>query len=243
MTTPEQRSYQPVHEVQPPPQDSHIVRLIAEILAARKAIEVTAAGLSVLLGVPIAVIIALLRLLARGSAHIPRARMASHGVPPDSAPASLPRRAANDDLYFRAAYIEAAAHRVTRGVAGGQDLQDAIAEEARYAALHEKARRGRLSSAGRVAAAQLEYGPLLGWYLNPELNNETECILADGNNFYADEGTVIGYPGMVHPECGCIPGPPHILGGKVDDAVAPIIRPKAAARVKVRRATRVRLVS
>lgn len=100
-----------------------------------------------------------------------------------------------------------------------QILKIALADENLLYQRHEQARKGRLRAAAQTASASKKYGQLLGWYLDPSLNNDAECIAANGNNYYARTGTVIGWPGSVHPNCGCTPGPPHANGGMVNDVI------------------------
>jgi hypothetical protein len=211
------------HAVQPPPQTSTLVRNVAIILASYASIAAMAEGIEVLTGASRSVLVAAIGLTQRGSAARPRPRMAAHGLHYASESAQLARDAADDDLYFRAAYVLSATQRMQEAIGGGKTLPEAVADEARWQAAHEAARRGRLDAAAKVAAAATKHGNLLGWYLDPDLNNEIECILASGNNFYADRGTVIGLPGSVHPRCGCHAGAPHEAGGMVDDAVAPVL--------------------
>lgn len=212
-----------VHPVQPPPQTSTLVRNVAIILASYASIKAMAQGIEVLTGANRSALMAALGLANRGTTAKPRARMAKHGLAYTSEAAQLARDAADGDLYYRAAYVLAATGRIQEAMADGKTVQQAVADEARWQAAHEQARRGRLDAAAKVAAAASTHGNLLGWNLDPDLNNEIECILADGNNFYADTGTVIGWPGSVHPRCGCYAGPPHPNAGMVDDAVAHVL--------------------
>lgn len=244
MSAPQQQApnaYRPAQQPLPPPQQSQLVRDIAVILATGAAVYVIAEGLEALLGARLkigkAAITAALGLTSRGTAPTPRAPMARHGLLPAHGGAAIPRAAAAADLYYRAAYVLNAATRIEQELSAGVPLKQAIAEEKPYYELHEAARRNRLDTAGRVGAAAELFGDLLGWYRDPLSNSEAECIAADGHNFSAAEGTVIGYPGAVHRHCRCLAGPPHEGAGKVNDAVRKLaFRPRAAAGYRLRKA-------
>lgn len=203
---------QKYHVQQPPPEDDATVRDIALILAAGYTLDQMVSKLSALLpSTEISVIKAVVGLAS--SAARPRV----------SAVGPVTRLVRGDELYFRAAYIIKAAKRVTRAIDSGKPIRTALADESTLYRSHQKARQGRLEAADAVDRASKQFGDLLGWYLNPLLNNEIECIKANGHNFHATEGTVIGWPGTVHPNCGCKPGPPIPGAGMVNDAVKPIV--------------------
>lgn len=155
----------------------------------------------------------------KGTAHSPNARLKGHN-------ATLTGdvlRYRDAEVYYRAAYVANAAQRIQRSLDSGATEQEALRREAPHYQSHEHARKGRLESAAQVqTAARIfgwpqERGHLVGWYLNPLLNNEAECIAASGHNFYAEEGTVIGLPGSVHNNCGCYAGPPWAGSSLVND--------------------------
>lgn len=162
----------------------------------------------------------------RGTAHAPNARLAEHGATLEG----KVREVRDHDIYFRAAYIANAAHRMQRSMNQGATQVEALRREAPYYRMHEEARRGRLRAAAQVQTAAKMYGQpddrgtLVGWYLNPLLKNEVECITANGRNFYAEEGTTIGLPGSVHNRCGCYAGPPHSGAGLVNDALQNVVK-------------------
>lgn len=159
----------------------------------------------------------------RGTAHSPNARLAEAG-------AHLTeeiRDVRDHDVYFRAAYLANAALRMQATLDDGGTQRDALRAERRNYQLHEQARAGRLRAVAQVQTAADTYGQptmdgtLVGWYLNPLKNNEAECIAANGHNFYAEQGTVIGLPGSVHNQCGCYAGPPwEGATAMVDDVFA-----------------------
>lgn len=149
----------------------------------------------------------------RGTAHSPNARLAEAGVDLDD----QIRDVRDADVYFRAAYLANAALRMQATMSDGGTQRDALRRERTYYLMHEEARRGRLKAVAQVRGAAEWYGPLVGWYLNPLKKNEAECIAANGHNFYAEQGTVIGLPGSVHNRCGCYAGPPWEGAGMVDD--------------------------
>lgn len=199
-------------DVSTPPTDNETVQHIAEILIAGYVLEKTIKLLVKYLtplGITAAAIRPALGLADHGTKHLP------NGKGPAS---SLTSQARYNDLYYRAAYIYNASRRIQADLNRGKPLRVALSDESLHYRQHEQARRGRLDAAARVTKAAKMFGPLLGWYLNPLLNNEAECIAANGHNFYADEGTVIGLPGSVHPKCGCKAGPP-IPGAKMVNEV------------------------
>jgi hypothetical protein len=132
------------------------------------------------------------------------------------------------EALYRGAYLLKASERVQKAVDEGKSLKDALHQESRYYAQHEQARRNRLDSVHKTQVAARHEGTqetdrngaprtLLGWYRNPALQNDPECLEADGNNFYAEEGTMIGFPGGVHNGCGCVAGPAHEGAAMVND--------------------------
>lgn len=162
----------------------------------------------------------------RGTAHAPNARLAEHG-------ATLTgevRQVRDNEVYFRAAYLANAAHRMQQVMDDGATQREALRREAPYYRAHEAARRGRLTAVAQVQHAANLFGQpeargtLVGWYLNPLLNNEVECVSANRHNFYAEEGTVIGLPGSVHNRCGCYAGPPHAGASLVNDVLSNVVK-------------------
>lgn len=162
----------------------------------------------------------------RGTAHAPNARLGEHGATLDG----KVREVRDSEVYFRAAYLANAAKRMQAALDAGATQREALRREAPYYQSHERARRGRLDSAAQVqTAARMfgasdERGTLVGWYLNPLLKNEVECITANGHNFYAEEGTVIGLPGSVHNGCGCYASQPIEGAGLVNDALHNVVK-------------------
>lgn len=214
------------HTLQAPPSSSTLNQRVAEILATAASIYLAAKLIELLLRpfkVSIEAILPVLRMVNRGTAHAPRALMG--GVKRTSPEAKLIRSASNNDLYFRAAYVVAASTRVQREIdLGTKPLPVILADESLNYRRHEAARNQRMKATRRTAVAAGLFGPVLGWYLNPLLNNEIECITANGNNFRADEPPKIGLPGVVHVGCGCYAGQPHAGAGWVNDAIDSLVK-------------------
>lgn len=170
----------------------------------------------------------------RGTAHLPNARLAEHGVSLNDQIKDVRAH----EVYFRAAYIANAAHRLHRDMKAGLSPVEALRREAPHYKAHEVARKGRLNAVAQVTrAAELfgvpaDHGTLVGWYINPLLNNEVECLTANGCNFYAEEGTVIGLPGSVHPRCGCYAGAPHEGAALVNDRLHNVVKLQRSAKPK-----------
>lgn len=162
----------------------------------------------------------------RGTAHVPNARLAEHGATLEGQVLKV----RDHDIYFRAAYVANAAKRLQASLNAGKTEVQALNAEAMNYRKHEDARRGRLRAAAQVQTAADMYGipdergTLVGWNLNPLLKNEVECITANGHNFYAEEGTVIGLPGSVHNKCGCYAGPPYEGATLVNDAMKNVVK-------------------
>lgn len=217
---------EPVHVVQPPPQDDATVRKVAEILLAATSAVIAAALIAKLLGLPKRSVLIALTMTrgAKSTSPRPNARHAANGNANRGAAADFARAIAALDVYYRAAYVVNASARVNAELAAKKPLGEVVSKELRNYDLHEQARRRRLDAAAQLGSAVEEHGNLLGWYLDPELNNEIECIRANGNNFYANRPPIIGLPGLVHDRCGCTGGRPHFGAGMVDDATADVIR-------------------
>lgn len=222
-----------VSDVSTPPTDDETVQHIVEILIAGYTLEKTIKLLAKLLS-PFGITAAAIRpaLSLAHTAHMPNARLKAHGLAEGS---SLTTQARYNDLYYRAAYILNASRRIQADLKQGKPLRVALSDESLHYRQHEQARRGRLDAAARVTKAAKMFGPLLGWYLNPLLNNEAECIAANGHNFYAHEGTVIGFPGSVHPHCGCKAGPPIPGAAMVNDILSNVTAIGRKFKVKARK--------
>lgn len=200
------------HQIQPPPQADPEVAQVAGLMAAGLALGALATAIGGFLayrGISRLAVLAALQMVEKGTKH--QARV--YG------PAQR-RQVASDELFYRAAYVMNSARRIQSMLSTGTPIRDAVDAERRYFKAHEGARRLRLAAAAEVADAQDKYGILLGWYLNPLLNNDPECKAANGHNFRADRRPLIGWPGTVHPNCGCYAGQPIAGAGSVDQATA-----------------------
>jgi Papain fold toxin 1, glutamine deamidase len=220
-------------EIPPPPEQDHTVAKVAAILLAGYAVLKTAELIAGVLSLPLDVVQAAYG-LANGARHKPVLRRADRGVVRFDLDGNLtdggevksrPMVEVNDrELFFRAAYIVNASKRLANR-APDESLVEALGSERRYFHQHRAAQKARGEAAAQVqTAANIygqpdEHGILVGWYRNPLLKNDLECRLADGHNFYAEQGTAIGWPGAVHSGCGCVAGTPHAGAGLVDDAL------------------------
>lgn len=210
-------------EIQQPPSQDDTAKKIAEILVAGGTVYVIAQAIFALLhplGITIPAITAALNLSAGGrDPHRVKPKYVAEGLDRFNIDGKVMRVAANEELYYRAAYILNASYRIQKSYMNGTSLKASMEKEAANWNKHKDAREGRMKAARSVAQAFSLYGPVLGWYLNPLLNNEAACIAASGNNFRADTMPLIGFPGLVHINCGCKAGPPIEGAGWVDDAV------------------------
>lgn len=211
MTTPT------VQPVQPPPQDDETIKQVAELLLAGYAIDKTAHGVAHLLGLPTLPVLAAIGLAGSGTAHRPNARLAGTQGARTAGPV---REVRDQETFYRAAYVVNAAARIHASMSSGQTLKQAVSTERPNTRAHEQARRNRLNTAVEMQRLSDLFGPLLGWYRDPLSDSESECVQADGHNFDPAVGTVIGFPGSVHPHCRCVAGPPIDDGGMVNDYVS-----------------------
>lgn len=232
------RQSETVQPVAPPPEDMPLVETVLAILAAKYALDQTVRLVAAALapyGIGVEAVRAALG-LAR-TAHAPRPELKRHGFHRASAAADVARRTAAADAGYRAAYVVNAARRLQASLNGGTSMKDALRQEAANFEAHRRARQKRLDAAAATSSAAALYGGLLGWYRNPLLDSDIDCRVADGNNFDASEGTIIGWPGAVHPNCGCHAGPPHEDGEMVNDVLGSVLgrmTPSAAQREVLR---------
>lgn len=179
---------------------------ILEILAVGASIAVTAKGLSGILDIPAKSIALALRIIK----YVPRLARLRAGR--GNTATAITSRA--NELY-RAAYVGQAARRIE----AAPDRRVAIAAEVRYYRAHLEASARRMVMAKRVDVFKRRIrSPLLGWYAVNDARTSSECRAASGRNFYFNRPPVIGYPGAVHPNCRCTPGPPHPRGTMVDNS-------------------------
>jgi len=185
-------------------------------------------------------------LVEKGTATRPNARRHGHEL-------TLAIRLERDrEALYRGAYVLKAAQRVQDAVNGGTPLERALATEQRYFRMHEQARKHRLDMVTMTQRIGQRFGEtvtspsgatrtLVGWYHNPLIQNDAECLAASGHNFYAEEGTKLGFPGAVHLGCGCYAGPPIEGAGMVNDVLAGVSSiehaPKLAYTLKSRKRT------
>jgi hypothetical protein len=229
---------QPVQQPQPSPADA-VALIAAALLAGGSAATILAAVTAILAPFRIGGDVVEEVMGIVDGEHLP--------APVANALPGPVHRAPTRNLFFRAAYIANACHRIARSVARGESLPDALADERRFLVMHEKASQHRMKAAEQVQTAAeffgipTDEGTVVGWYLNPLLNNEAECIAANGHNFYAEHGTMIGLPGSVHSGCGCYAGPPWTGAAMVDDVMwntrvlHPVMSSKAKFRLKERK--------
>jgi hypothetical protein len=140
------------------------------------------------------------------------------GMPPDRAGFYGPATAqvARLNLIRRAQFLIASARRMTSVLASaashGQNplaaLAAAAGDERRWYGQHLAAGWNRQRAAAQADSAAMTWGPVLGWYATVDSRTSLECWRADRHNFRADDMPVIGFPGMVHPHCRCMPGAP-----------------------------------
>jgi hypothetical protein len=120
---------------------------------------------------------------------------------------------------YDVAFLISSARRITEAMTKGKTADEAGKVEQSYDKMHTKANQVRTQSLQQTEKVMLRNGPLVGWYAHYDSKTSPACRLANGHNFDAMQGTVIGYPGSVHPHCRCYAGPPHANGQMVDDVL------------------------
>lgn len=128
---------------------------------------------------------------------------------------------------LRAAFLVNAARRLEQAYKAG-DFKHGLQLERSWLAAHIDAARLRSVAAERVDATAVALGyhagtgpvQLLGWHLGVTGKHTTACLAAAGHNFDPAIRPRIGYPGTVHPRCGCWPGPPYPGATTVDTATS-----------------------
>lgn len=186
---------EPTAPVESAPQPGTLTSLV-ELLLLGAAAEKIVSALAGLPGILPDAAAAILRLPEMPALQKPSEPLA---VAPDSV------RATNRlNMVRRAQYLVKAARRVS---AAG--LKEGLPKEESYFQAHRRASENRRMAAQTVAKAEEHFGPELGWYAKMDSRTSPDCRAANGTNFHAGVPPRIGYPGSVHPNCRCKPGPPH----------------------------------
>lgn len=247
VTAPASRNQgQHAHAAQPTPDQSATVVAVASLLLA--------AGTGVMAAY------AIWRLLRGRGVKVARASVVLACTLAERGTNTEPRMVGRSDVAraqrtleanYRAAYIIAAAQRLTREVptlarretTAGNDaraagatpdekhrLQAAMRKERRYLEAHEKARKARMAAAVQVAEQADSWGPLLGWHAVNDGHETPECRAADGSNFSAFEPPAIGWPGTPHGgTCRCTPGPPFAGAPTTNEATRHLLTGRMGA--------------
>lgn len=120
------------------------------------------------------------------------------------------------ELHRRAAYLVNAARRIQADLDAGRTEREARVAESRFARAHDDAVRKRAQVAARTDAAVDLFGQTLGWFAVLDDRTDSECRRLHGRNFRVQMPPLVHgqrvLPGMVHPHCRCMPGPPHGTG-------------------------------
>ena len=138
------------------------------------------------------------------------------GMPPDAEGFHGPAGAqvARLNLARRAMFLVASIFRLNgddsliRAGASRGLWQDSLDRERRFYGQQLVAGWWRTRAGAQVDSASMMFGRRLGWYAVRDSRTSPECRAAHGRNFYADAMPRIGFPGMVHPRCRCLPGTP-----------------------------------
>lgn len=125
-----------------------------------------------------------------------------YGTPSAFAGMGALRRVATEEPEYRAAYLLAAARRLTEATAS-DDYAHALDKERRYLDMHVSAGRGRRAAARKVDDVSESDGPLLVWQTQQDSRVDPRCSMLEGRLFTADNPPDGVYPGAVHPRCRC----------------------------------------
>ena len=195
----------------PPPQQPGQQQQTALAYAAAEALAaaVTVAGAMTVIG-PVVEALNIRRKVAEAVLGIVM------GHPPDAAGFYGPATATvvRMNLIRRAMFVAASIFRLAgddrlmQAGAGAGYWEDGLTRERGFYGQQLIAGWNREKASAAVDSASMEHGRLLGWYTTTDRKTSPECRMADRSNFYADQMPAIGYPGMVHPNCRCQPGPP-----------------------------------
>lgn len=132
---------------------------------------------------------------------------------------------AQEQAKARAAYIV----RATLRLAAAHATKDAAiiaaaqAQEDQYLAAHGKAAAERQTAVNDLITAVGKTKPdsdgriLMGWYA--EQFPCPVCLAVDGTNFDVFDPPLIGWPGWVHPHCGCHAGAPYSTDLMTNDVI------------------------
>jgi SPP1 gp7 family putative phage head morphogenesis protein len=112
------------------------------------------------------------------------------------------RRVASEEPEYRAAYLLAAARRLTLAKTE-RDYASALDKERRYLDMHVGAGRGRRAAARKVDEVSEADGPLLVWRTQNDNRVDSRCAMLEGRLFTAADPPDGVYPGAVHPRCRC----------------------------------------
>jgi len=200
MTTPAPPAQQPA-----PQQQATLALAVAEALSA----AVTVAGAMTVI-TPVLVQLGIKAKVAEAALGIVM------GHPPEAAGFYGPATAnvARINLIRRAMFVAASIFRLTgddrlmEAGAGAGYWTRGVERERGFYGQQLVAGWNREKASAAVDSASMDHGRLLGWYSKRDRKTSPECRMAHGANFYADQMPSIGYPGMVHPNCRCEPGPP-----------------------------------
>lgn len=115
------------------------------------------------------------------------------------------------ELLTRATYAVNAFKRLTSK--GKGNWTKALSKEGANYLAHRRAQKAREQKLGVIDDAIDRWGFLLSWRAVLDDTTTAECRAAHGANFDVNDPPDIGYPGLVHINCRCIPGPP-VNGGR-----------------------------
>lgn len=91
----------------------------------------------------------------------------------------------------------------------------ALTKEAANFLSHRRAQKAREQKLGVIDDAVARWGTLLSWRAVLDEGTTAECREAHGKNFSVTDPPAIGFPGLVHINCRCVPGPPTYSGERI----------------------------
>lgn len=196
----------------PPPTTSvppALVSAVAFVLATAASAVAVLPGIAAVLGFTTALELAVLLRVLQVVSRWPEPKLEGIGA--------AQREVIRINNVRRAAFIVAASQRAMaevralmgRGMSETEALARVQQSETRYFLQHVQASTNRVQAATKIDALAERYGEVLGWYAVNDKATTAECRYANGKNFSALYPPKIGWPGVVHVNCRCLPGPPH----------------------------------
>lgn len=186
------------------PSEARLVAALASVLAVGAAYDATVKSVLAILAP-----LGMSALAVRTATRIAMSAPIGDKVPSGAKSGTATVTSARLERVFRATYLVNSAKRISKHMREGGKPLEIIQRERQHFASHLEAQSRRRTVARQIDTTALRHGKTLGWYAMMDTRTSAECRWANGRNFEVDKRPPIGYPGTVHPNCRCKPGPPH----------------------------------